>query len=186
MDMRVRWMGWVLGVCALGCGADDGDSGVADSGSSGADSGSSGGVDTSSTGDPVQASVLEQCDAPSPCDAITRDPGSDNEGVSEPLDCAVGQALAAIADGTPAGLTSSYCDIGCFGSDLLLVGDGTAYRQAWSTTDVTSFEAIERCTLKPASFFEPCQGQPWNANACTSFADWVTDCEAVTDAQCPG
>lgn len=178
-------LGCVVGSLAPACGTDDGGTGDGGASSSSGAEGSSSGADSSS-GDAPQPSVLEQCDAPTPCDAVTRDPGSDTEAVSDALECAITQALAAIADGTPAELTSSYCDIGCFGSDLLLVGDGTAYLQAWSTTDTTDFETIQRCTLKDAPFFEACQGQPWNVNGCTSKSDWVTDCEVVVDAQCPG
>ena len=173
----------------LGCAADESaDDAAADESTSSEGASSTEGsssVAETSTGDASQVSVLEQCDAPSPCDAISRDPGSNTEEVDPALECALGQALDSIASGTALELSSSYCDIGCWGTDLLLVGDGTAYVQSWASTDVTSFEPIERCTLQAAAFFEACQGQPWSANGCTNATDWVMDCEAVTDAQCP-
>jgi len=161
-------------VLALGCGPSKGEDG---------DTGSTGGDTT--TGDPPQPSVLEQCSAPAPCDPVSRDPGSNGEAVDPDLECAIGQAITTILEGDAAGVTASFCDIGCFGTDLFLVGNGTAYLQAWSTTDVTTYEAIKICTLKDATFFEPCQAQPFDTNACASLSDWVTDCEAIATATCP-
>lgn len=174
-------------------GDDGGSSGVADSsgghGSSGGHD-SSGGHGSSDAGSSESTgaqtpSMLEQCDAPSPCDPFSQDPGTSQDMVHPALECAIGQALAAIADGTTAELSASFCDIGCSGSDLLLLGDGTAYLQSWTSTDVTSYEPAQLCTLQPASYFEPCVGQPLISNGCVSFVQWVTACETVATVSCP-
>ncbi|MBC8073297.1 MAG: hypothetical protein IAG13_33555 [Deltaproteobacteria bacterium] len=168
---------WAIGVLALGCGpgrVGDGE-GTATSSTG----------DDPTTGNPPQVSVLEQCDAPAPCDPIARDPGSNEEEVDPALECAVRQAIYAMLEGAVAELSASYCDIGCVGTDVLLSGSNSAYLQNWSTTDVTSFEEIQRCTLQGPPFFEACQGQPWGTNACTSFSDWVTNCEIVDAVDCP-
>ncbi len=164
----------------LGCAADDA---ASETGASSSD-GSSTAADTS-TGDPPRASVLEQCDAPSPCDSISRDPGSSEDVVHPALECALEQAIDSIANGAALELRWSFCDIGCWGTDLILLGDGTAYLQGSSTTDVTIFEQVERCTPNAALDLEACQGQPWSTNDCKSALDWVTDCAPVDDAQCP-
>jgi len=175
----------------LACGSDDADTG-AGTGSPGTETAtateSSGGATStgadSTTGDAVP-SLLEQCTAPEPCDAFSQDPGSNMEVVDPDLECAVNQALDSIDNGTAAELHSSYCDIGCAGADVLLVGDGTAYLQSWSTTDVTSYDIIQRCTLKAASYFEPCAGPP-ATTACASWHAWMMDdCEEVDTVVCP-
>lgn len=168
----------------LGCAADDtGDDPASETGEASSE-GSSTAADTS-TGDPPLASLLEQCDAPSPCDSVSRDPGSSEDVVHPALECALEQAIDAIATGAALELRWSFCDIGCWDTDLLLLGDGTAYLQGSSTTDVTIFEQVERCTLNAALDLEACQGQVWSANDCKSARDWVTDCEPVDDPQCP-
>lgn len=170
-------LAWAVG-CGPGQSGDDGSTG----GSSSGGSSSSG---DSSTGDPPQASLLELCDAPAPCDAFALDPGSNGENVDPDLECALGEVLGSLADGTAVELTSSYCDIGCTGTDLLFVGDGTLYRQYWTTTAATEFDAIERCTPRPASYFEPCVGQPWAPGGCSNWGDWTMDCEPVDTVTCP-
>lgn len=162
---------------ALGCGpgrTEDGD------GTSGT---ASTGNDTTTGGPP--ASLLDQCDAPAPCDSISRDPGSNNEAIDAGLECAIEQAIATATEGVVAGLSESYCDIGCVGTDLLLGGGATVYLQSSSTTDVTSYEEIQSCTLRGPEFFEGCQGQPFGTNDCASFSDWVMDCEVVETVSCP-
>lgn len=191
-----RW--WFRGVFAsfwmLGCAADDADdggagtSGQAESSTADPDDSSGSGESTSadsSTGDDAVPSLLEQCEAPAPCEPFSQDPGSNFEDVHPGLECAVNQALASIADGTAAELHSSYCDIGCTGEDVLLVGDGTAYIQTWTQTDTTYFEPIQRCTLKDASYFEPCAGPP-PTNGCSSWSGWMESCEPVATVTCPG
>jgi hypothetical protein len=175
----------------LGCAADDADdSGAATetpgTGSSGIGESSSGSGSTgadSTTGDAIP-SLLAQCDAPEPCDAFAQDPGSNLEEVDPALECAVNQALDSLANGTAAELHSSFCDIGCTGQDVLLVGDGTAYIQTWSTTAETSYDVIQRCSLKDASYFEPCAGPP-PTTACAGWSAWMENCEAVESVTCP-
>jgi hypothetical protein len=167
----------------LGCGP--GDSGEGDAGSAGSEtSGSSSTGANSSTGDPPQPSLLELCAAPEPCEDFGLNPGSNTEEVNAALDCAVSRALESIADGAAVELSSSFCDIGCWGTDLLLVGDGTVYVQQWMTTADTIYESIDRCTVQPASFFEACLGQP-PAGDCSNWGAWGTDCAPTDAVQCP-
>jgi hypothetical protein len=176
-----------LAVCwTSACAADDADDSgadtVADSSTSNGSEESSGA--DSSTGDAPIPSLLEQCEAPEPCDPYSLDPGSNTEEVHPGLVCAVDQALDSIANGTAAELQSSFCDIGCSGADVLLVGDGTAYIQTWTQTDATYYESIQRCSLKDASYFEPCAGPP-PTNACSSWTAWMESCEVVETVTCP-
>lgn len=169
-----------MGFLALGCGPET----TADSGSASSGATSSTGDDPT-TGDPPQASLLEQCDAPAPCEPVSHDPGSNFEEVDPNLECAIQQANLTFLEDSVAELTASYCDIGCSGTDVLLVGGSALYLQTWTTTDVTSYEEITRCTLQGPMFFEQCQGQPLGENDCASFSDWATDCEPVDTVNCP-
>lgn len=167
---------------ALACGP--GNSGE-ESGSNGTETSGPTSTDAdTSTGDPPQPSLLELCAAPEPCDSFGLDPGSNTEEVNPALECAVSRALDSIADGSAVELSSAYCDIGCAGTDVLLVGDGTVYVQQTTTLAETTYETIDRCTLQPASFFEACLGQP-PIGDCANWGAWGTDCAPVDDVQCP-
>lgn len=171
----------------VGCGPGDSEDTAAGSESgqesSEGDASSSEGGD--STGEPPQASLLEQCDAPTPCDAFSLDPGSGGDTVDPALECALAGALDSIAQPAALELSSAYCDIGCTGTDLLIVGDGSVYVQSWYSTSDSTFAAIEHCTLQPASFFEPCVGEPWSTGTCSNYGGWATDCMPVDAVTCP-
>jgi hypothetical protein len=162
-------------VLGLACGTDDAEDGGGSSEGASSESGDSGG----------EPSVLEQCDAPAPCDAFTLDPGSSSDAVDPRLDCALGQVIDSLANGGAVELSSSFCDIGCSGVDVLVVGDGTAYRQRWQSDAGAHYETVERCTLQPSSFYEACVGQPWTTDGCSNWGDWVTNCTTVDVVQCP-
>ncbi len=168
----------VVGTLALGCGPEQ----IEDEGGASGGATSDTGEDTT-TGDPLPASMLERCDAPVPCEPVSRDPGSNQEAVDPNLECAIHEALLSSLEGNVSELTESYCDIGCSGTDLL-ISFGFLYVQAWSTTDVTSYGEILRCTLR-GEIFEPCQGQPFGTSDCADFSAWGIDCEVTDTVECP-
>ena len=166
-------------VLGLACGSDDAEHGAGTMDESSSEAGDSGG----------EPSLLGLCDAPMPCDAFSVDPGTSDEAANALLGCALDKVIDSLAHGGAAELTSSECDIGCSGVDLLVVGDGTAYRQSWTSNIAegvaASYEMLEHCTLKPSSFFEACVGQPWTTDSCPNWSEWVTDCTPADTAQCP-
>jgi hypothetical protein len=162
------------------------------------DAGSAGGDDS---GDPNQETVpgddeaspeedvappdqLLACDLPFPCEdpvELIRSASLQNAYAAGDL-C----AFAALASGR-AGLIQA---VAVFPSaeaymDHVPAGPGVILRQAHGRSDGLGVwqKPVERCTLKPAAFFEAC-AQGYDAT-CLDTEAWVSDCETLGSLTCP-
>lgn len=69
--------------------------------------------------------------------------------------------------------------------DHVPAGPGLVLRQAHGRSDGLGVwqKPVERCTLKPAAFFEAC-AQGYDPS-CLDTETWVTDCETLGSLTCP-
>ncbi len=127
---------------------------------------------------------LLACDLPFPCEdpvELIRNASLQNTYAAGDL-C----AFTALASGRP-GLIQA---VAVFPSaeaymDHVPAGAGQILRQAHGRSDGLGVwqKPVERCTLKPAAFFEAC-AQGYDP-ACLDTEAWVTDCETLGSLTCP-
>ena len=132
----------------------------------------------------VAPDQLLACDLPFPCDdpvELIRSAGLQSAYAAGDL-C----AFTALASAHP-GLIQA---VAVFPSaeaymDHVPAGPGLVLRQAHGRSDGLGVwqKPVERCTLKPAAFFEAC-AQGYDPG-CLDTETWVTDCETLGSLTCP-
>jgi len=127
---------------------------------------------------------LLACDLPFPCE----DPVELIRSASLQGSYAAGDlcAFQALAEAGP-GLVQAVAEFPGAEAymDLVPTGVGEVLRQAHGRSDGVGvwLKPVERCTLKPAAFFEAC-AQAYEAD-CLDTETWVTDCEIEDVLTCP-
>lgn len=134
--------------------------------------------------DEVAPDQLLACDLPFPCeDPVELIRSASIQGSYTAGDLCAFEALAAARPGLVQAVAEFQSAEAYM--DHVPVGPGEVLRQAHGRSDGLGVwqKPVERCTLKPAAFFEAC-AQAYDP-ACLDTETWVTDCETLGSLTCP-